>query len=74
MIERVPEEIERCMTYQKADEGQLAAFELLRHKVVALGEEIVLLCPDCGDRDRALRQLRDCRMWANSAIAHKGRY
>ena len=74
MIERVAEEIQQCMTYQKPDEGQLAAFELLRQKVVALGEEITLLCPDCSDRDEALRRLRDCRMWANSAIAHKGRY
>lgn len=74
MIERVAEEIEQVMTYQKADEGQLAAFELLRKKIIDLGNEITLVCPDCSDRDVALRRLRDCRMWANSAIAHNGRY
>lgn len=74
MIERVAEEIEQCMTYQKPDEGQVAAFELLRQKVIALGNEITLLCSDCSDRDNALRHLRECRMWANSSIAHRGRY
>jgi len=67
-------EIERMMTYQSADEEQKKAFAELGQKIVQLGMTIAKVCPPCSDRDHALRQLRDCRMWANSAIAHRGRY
>lgn len=68
------QDIEECMTYQKPDEEQQAQFQSLHEKLVDLGKTICAICPPCDDRDHALRQLRDCRMWANSAIAHKGRY
>ena len=41
---------------------QQAAGTVLRH------------CPESTDRDHAMRQLRDARMWANASIALEGRY
>ena len=68
------DDIEQCMTFQQPTEDQKEAFTALRDKMVELGHAIVQICPPCDDRDHAIRQLRDCRMWANSSIAHRGRY
>lgn len=68
------EEIERCFTYQKPDENQTFRFEQLHNSLVRLGFDLLKWCPNSSDRDRAFEALRECRMWANSAIAHKGRY
>jgi len=67
-------EIERCFTYQVPDDIQKREFEQLHDALVDLGQELLMRCPRSGDRDKAFEALRECRMWANSAIAHKGRY
>ncbi len=68
------DEVHQALTYQKPDEQQTNKFNILIGSFEELMQDILEVCPDCDDRENALRQLRDCRMWANSAIAHKGRY
>ena len=68
------ETIEDCFTYQSPDTKQRAAFDMLRKQLVTAGRAILDYCPDSADRDRALEALRASRMWANSAIAHRGRF
>lgn len=66
--------IEDCFTYQPAADDQLAAFDEVRAFLIEAGARILRHCPPCRDREIALEQLRDARMWANSAIAHRGRF
>ena len=66
--------IEECFTYQPPDKEQTAAFDLLRDELTEAGKSILDYCPESPDRDRAMDHLRAARMWANSAIAHRGRF
>ena len=35
-------------------------------------DELLVLCPDCKDREKAIEHIRAAKMWANSAIALDG--
>lgn len=68
------ENIEAAFTYQKADRQQLEHFAIVREALIAAGKAMLRVVPPCMDRTLALERLRECRMWANSAISFHGRF
>ncbi len=75
MIESINRDnIEQCFRYVRANTEQQAAFEALTEQFLEAGNAVLDYCHDSPDRDKALEHLRAARMWANSSIAHNGRF
>lgn len=72
--ESLQEILEKINAYQKPTEKELAAYDNIRKATVAFMQVVLENCPPCEDRFRALTQLREVRMKANSSIALKGAF
>lgn len=66
--------VEECFTYARPAADQIPIFEEVRNALVDAARVILRVVPDCPDRSVALRKLREARMDANSAIAHRGKF
>jgi hypothetical protein len=66
--------IEDMFTYHAWDAKQQASGALIREALAHAFAVIIANAPPCPDRSAALRKLRECRMDANSAISHAGKY
>lgn len=65
--------IKEMMSYHAPDEDQKLAFTNIAAAAIIFANVLRANVPDCADRSHALRCLRDARMWANSAVALKGK-
>jgi hypothetical protein len=67
------ESIKEMMSYHAPDEDQKLAFTNIAAAAIIFANVLRANVPACADRTHALRCLRDARMWANSAVALKGK-
>jgi hypothetical protein len=70
----VSKEIDLAFEYAPWSSEQTSRGTLVRTALAAAAKSIVANVPPCPDRTAALRELRDARMWCNSAITHNGKY
>lgn len=68
------EQIKDIFTYHAPDHEQQVAYETVRSFARSLALAILDNTPPCADQSAAIRQLRECVMTANSAIALRGRF
>ena len=69
-----PGDVDDVFEYHTPTPEQQAAYYAMQIQFKSVVQGILLNCPESGDRDTALRHLRDARMWANASIALGGRY
>lgn len=69
----VARDIDATFDYQPWDTEQEAAGKLVREALAQAFKVIVQHVPAGPDRTTALRELRACRLWCNSAITFRGR-
>lgn len=72
--EGLHDQIVDLFEYHAWDDLQRAAGGGVRATLVEAYETIIKTVPPCPTRTRALNMLVDCRMLANAAITHKGKY
>lgn len=72
--ESIRDEIEDLFAYHPWDDEQKIKGAEVREILATAYEVIIDTVPPCPTRTRALNMLVDCRMLANAAITHKGRY
>ena len=63
------EYIKNTFVYHKPNEEQQARFNRLTDLIIALAEEIDVLCPESREKSLAMTKLQECRMFSNAAIA-----
>lgn len=66
--------VDDCFTYHSPGYDTQERMTQVRESSIALAKVILRVVPDCPDRSTALRELRNVRMWANSALALGGRF
>lgn len=69
-----PDEIREAFTYVKPDTGQEFKHKLITTAAIDFGVDVVNHVPNCQARDIALQKIEEAKMWANAAIAHKGKF
>lgn len=69
-----PGVIEDMMSYHKPEGGEPAQYETITKAAIAFAKVIVACTPKCPDQSVAIRAVREAKLWANSAIANKGKY
>lgn len=72
--EDVDTEVDQLFVYQAWDDKQMDGGIRIREALAKAFKTIIAFAPPCPDRSTALRKLREARMDANSAIAHRGKY
>lgn len=66
--------VDDIFTYHQWDKEKIEKGNTIRDILKEAYKIILIVVPDCPDRDAALRKLRECRMDCNSAITHQGKY
>jgi hypothetical protein len=66
------QELDRIFTYHPPRDGQQRVYEAIRNMAREFAEEILGMCPDCAERDRAIERIEEAVMWANAGIARAG--
>jgi hypothetical protein len=61
------------MKYHKPETEQIVAFAAISEAAAHFAKMLKDFVPPCADRTHALRCFRGARMWANAAIALKGK-
>ncbi len=64
--------IENMFTYHAPSGDQAERYAKINEAAKALAVAIYENCPPCADTTHAVRQVRDAKLWANSAIALQG--
>lgn len=68
------EDLDEIFTYHDTvDEEVIEAYEAIREAAKQLAAVILAKCPNCEDREVAVRKVREAVMTANAAIALMGR-
>lgn len=65
--------VDEMFKYHAPEPGQIESYQAVNDAAKMLARVILLHAPKSADRTHAIRIVRDARMWANSAIALKGR-
>lgn len=68
------EEIREMMTYQTPEPDMLPRFDAIREGAIQFAKIIMANTPASPDRSVAIRDVRNARLHANSAIALKGKF
>ena len=63
------ENLKEVIYWHKPTHDQINWMESIAYSAEKLMEKILGYCPDCADRNEALRCVRNARMWANASIA-----
>lgn len=69
-----PEDVKEAFTYVKPDTEAQQKHELIQQAAVDFGIDILNHVPNCYARDIAMQKIEEAKMWANAAIAHKGKF
>ena len=64
--------VDSVFSYHAPKGTQPVAYETIRAKAKELAHTILDCTPQCADQQAALRQLRECVMTANAAVALEG--
>ena len=76
VVMKVPvrdQNVKHWFRYHAPDEEAVIMHERVRAAGAGLAEIIVRSCPNGDDRKRSIAAVREAVMWANAAIACKGR-
>lgn len=57
--------------YHIAEGAQPMQFATIRGECLDLARIIVVICPDCEEREQAILRLNEVMFWANAAIARE---
>lgn len=66
--------VEDVMTYHRPDEAQVGQHDAVNKGAIEFARILFDVCPGCPETTLAIRAIQEARFWANSAIAHRGRY
>lgn len=66
------EVIDNMFTYHAPEGDQPERYAKINEAAKALAVAIYENCPPCADTTHAVRQVRDAKLWANTAVALKG--
>jgi hypothetical protein len=69
-----PHDLDDVFRYHQPTPEQEQAYLEVQAVMQQAAQTLLRHCPASTDRDHAMRQLRDARMWANASIALEGRY
>jgi hypothetical protein len=68
------DDLEFLFTYHSPEGDEPMRYALLRGEALLMAKKIVECCPRSPSRTVAIQRLRECVMFANAAIALKGRF
>ncbi|MCP4896862.1 MAG: hypothetical protein GY906_07790 [bacterium] len=68
------DDVVEAFAYQKPDTEAQQKHILIQTSAMDFGLDIIKHVPNCHTRQKALDALQEAKMWANAAIAHKGKY
>jgi hypothetical protein len=68
------ENIEDVMTYHTPDGEQKKQHQAVNDGAIEFARVILEVVPESAEQTLAIRAIQEVRFWANSAIAHKGKF
>jgi len=68
------ENVEDAMTYQRPDEDRAKCHDGVNAGAIQFARTILEVVPESPERTLSIRAVQEARFWANSAVAHKGRF
>lgn len=68
------ENLRDLMTYHSPDDEQKEAHNKVNEAAIKFAETILDSVPESAEQTLAIRAIQEVRFWANSAIAHRGKF